>query len=46
MDRTNWNTKAQGRAARLARAAQALGPQLAGKRVATEAIGPLLEAVL
>src|SRR5437016_5989765 len=46
MDGINWNTKADNRAARLARAAAALGTQLAGKRVATEAIGTLLEAVL
>jgi malonate decarboxylase alpha subunit len=46
MDRVNWNTKAENRAARLARAAQALGPQLRGKHVATEAIAALLEAVI
>jgi malonate decarboxylase alpha subunit len=46
MDRMNWNTKAENRAARLARAAQALGADLAGRRVATEAVGKLLEAVL
>ena len=46
MDRMNWNTKAENRAARLARAANALGADLAGKHVATEAIGKLLEAVL
>ncbi len=46
MDRLNWNTKADNRAARLERAAQALGPQLRGKHVATEAIGALLEAVI
>src|SRR3954451_15306910 len=46
MDRINWNTKADNRAARLARAAAALGKQLTGKRVATEAIATLLEAVL
>src|SRR5947209_3974054 len=46
MDRINWHTKADNRAARLARAAAALGKQLTGKRVATEAIGRLLEAVL
>ncbi|WP_394789738.1 malonate decarboxylase subunit alpha [Rhodoferax sp.] len=46
MDRLNWNTKAENRAARLARAAQALGPQLRGKHVATEAIAALLEAVI
>src|SRR4051794_1423597 len=46
MDRMNWNTKALNRAERLGRAHHALGAQLAGKRVATEAIGTLLEAVL
>ena len=46
MDRVNWNTKADNRTARLARAAQALGPQLRGKHVATEAIAALLEAVI
>src|SRR3954451_1403900 len=46
MDRINWNTRADNRAARLARAAASLGKQLAGKRVATEAIVALLEAVL
>ena len=46
MDRLNWNTKADNRAARLVRAAQALGPYLRGKYVATEAIGMLLEAVI
>jgi malonate decarboxylase alpha subunit len=46
MDRMNWNTKADNRAARLARVAEALGPQRSGKRVTTEAIVPMLEAVL
>uniref|UniRef100_UPI000D34D975 malonate decarboxylase subunit alpha n=1 Tax=unclassified Variovorax TaxID=663243 RepID=UPI000D34D975 len=46
MDPMNWNTKAENRAARLARAANALGADLAGKRVGTEAIGRLLHAVL
>ncbi len=46
MDRMYWNHKAQGRAVRLARAADALGPRLSGRRVAAEAIGTLLEAVL
>ena len=41
-----WNTKALGRAERLARARAELGPQLTGKRVATAAIGALLEATL
>ena len=41
-----WNQQAQSRARRLARAAHALGPQLTGKRVATEAIVTLLSAVL
>ncbi|HEX3140871.1 MAG TPA: malonate decarboxylase subunit alpha [Rhizobacter sp.] len=43
MDRKNWNTKADNRAARLARVADALGTQRTGKRVATEAIVALLE---
>lgn len=42
----DWNTRADRRSARLARAAQALGPRLAGKRVAAEAIVTLLHAVL
>ncbi|GAB3661333.1 malonate decarboxylase subunit alpha [Ramlibacter alkalitolerans] len=46
MDRLNWNTKAIDRADRLARAAHALGPRLAGKVVATDAIVQLLEATL
>ena len=46
MQATHWNTRAQQRNARLARAAQALGPQLRGKQVAAEAIGLLLQAVL
>ncbi|MBW8775696.1 MAG: malonate decarboxylase subunit alpha [Stenotrophomonas sp.] len=46
MDRMNWNTKALNRADRLARARHALGSQLAGKRVATEAVQTLLEATL
>ena len=46
MDRMNWNTKTTQRQARLARAAQALGPQLVGKLAAAEAIGALLEAVI
>ncbi|HEX6704810.1 MAG TPA: malonate decarboxylase subunit alpha [Albitalea sp.] len=46
MDRMNWNTKAIARADRLARARHELGSRLAGKRVATEAIGTLLEATI
>jgi malonate decarboxylase alpha subunit len=46
MDRTNWNTKALNRADRLARARHELGAKLLGKRVATEAIGALLEATI
>ena len=46
MDRMNWNTRAENRAARLARVHEALGPRLSGKRVATEAIVALLESAL
>ena len=46
MDRMNWNTKANNRAERLARVADALGPQRIGKRVTTEAVVALLEAAL
>lgn len=46
MNSSSWTTRADDRAARLARAAAALGTRLAGKQVATEAIGTLLEAVL
>ncbi len=46
MDRMNWNTKADNRAARLARVADALGGRLTGKRVATDAVVALLEAAL
>src|ERR1700704_6434470 len=46
MDRMIWNTKTANRNARLARVSQALGTQRAGKCVATEAIGQLLEAAL
>jgi malonate decarboxylase alpha subunit len=41
-----WNSQAQGRTRRLNRAAQTLGSQLNGKRVATEAATQLLTAVL
>ncbi|MDP9901741.1 malonate decarboxylase subunit alpha [Variovorax ginsengisoli] len=41
-----WNTKADDRNARLARASSALGTGLVGKRVDADAIGTLLEAVL
>jgi malonate decarboxylase alpha subunit len=46
MDRKNWNTKADNRAARLARVADALGAPRTGKRVAPEAVVALLEAAL
>jgi malonate decarboxylase alpha subunit len=46
MNAINWNTKADNRAARLARVERALGTQQSGKRVATEAIVALLEAAL
>jgi len=46
MNPRTWTSKADNRAQRLARAAAALGTRLAGKQVATEAIGGLLEAVL
>jgi len=46
MNSRNWNSKAQGRAARLARASAALGTRLVHKRVASEAIVGLLEAVI
>jgi malonate decarboxylase alpha subunit len=46
MKRTHWNTKADNRAARLARVVEALGARLNGKRVATEAVVALLEAAL
>nr|WP_145552660.1 malonate decarboxylase subunit alpha [Variovorax boronicumulans] len=46
MKPTDWNTRAQQRTARLARAAQALGPQLRGKVVAADAVTRLLQAVL
>jgi len=46
MDRINWNTKADNRAARLARVADSLGGQRSGKRVATEGVVALLEAAL
>ncbi|GAA4349508.1 malonate decarboxylase subunit alpha [Variovorax defluvii] len=46
MNSSPWNTKAEDRAARLARAARALGTRLAGKRVDADAVGTLLEAVL
>ena len=43
---TTWTSKADDRAARLARAAEALGKRLAGKRVETDAIATLLEAAI
>lgn len=42
----SWTSKADDRNARLARVAAALGNRLAGKRVETEAVAALLEAVL
>lgn len=42
----DWNTRADNRAARLARAADALGPQLAGRQVDAAGITALLEAVI
>ena len=46
MNTHSWTSKADDRNARLARASGALGTLLVGKRVETEAIGRLLEAVL
>lgn len=46
MDRLNWNTKATDRAARLSRAAEALGRDAQGKAVPAGAIVRLLEAML
>ena len=47
MDRMNWHTKADNRAARMARASEALGSeQLTGKCIAPDAIVTLLDAVL
>ncbi|OUM01629.1 malonate decarboxylase subunit alpha [Variovorax sp. JS1663] len=46
MNSSPWNLKAEDRAARLARAATALGTRLDGKRVDADAVGTLLEAVL
>jgi malonate decarboxylase alpha subunit len=46
MNSRSWTSKADDRAARLARAAAALGARLAGKRVETQAIATLLETVL
>lgn len=46
MQTTKWNTKAVDRSQRLGRVASALGTQHSGKRVATEAVVTLLEAVL
>jgi malonate decarboxylase alpha subunit len=46
MTHRNWNSRADNRAARLARAAQALGARLRGKLLSADAIGPLLEAVI
>jgi malonate decarboxylase alpha subunit len=41
-----WTTRADNRAARLARVAEALGPRLSGKLAASEAITALLEAAI
>ncbi|MFM2343215.1 MAG: malonate decarboxylase subunit alpha [Pseudomonadota bacterium] len=46
MDHSPWNQRQQDRQARLARAAEALGPRLGGKRVETAAVVDLLHAVL
>jgi malonate decarboxylase alpha subunit len=46
MTTRNWTTRADNRAARLARAAQALGARLRGKLAPAEAITELLEAVI
>ncbi|MFM2340899.1 MAG: hypothetical protein RLZZ592_552 [Pseudomonadota bacterium] len=46
MDHSRWTTRADHRAARLARAAQALGPRLTGRQVATDAVADLLHAVI
>ena len=46
MEATQWNTRAVNRAQRLAHAHTALGRQLQGKRVATDAVVALLESVL
>jgi malonate decarboxylase alpha subunit len=46
MTHRNWNSRADNRAARLARAGQALGTRLRGKLLSADAIGPLLEAVI
>ena len=46
MTHRNWNSRADNRAARLARAGQALGERLRGKLLSADAIGPLLEAVI
>jgi malonate decarboxylase alpha subunit len=46
MTARTWTTRADNRAARLARAAQALGPRLRGKLVQSDAITELLEAVI
>lgn len=46
MTARTWTARADNRAARLARAAQALGPRLRGKLVPDDAITELLEAVI
>ena len=46
MNSSQWTTRADNRALRLARAATALGTRLTGKLVATDAIDVLLDAVL
>ncbi|KDB52612.1 malonate decarboxylase, alpha subunit [Sphaerotilus natans subsp. natans DSM 6575] len=46
MDHRPWNQRQQDRQARLARAAEALGPRLSGRHVATGAVTDLLHAVI
>jgi malonate decarboxylase alpha subunit len=46
MNPKTWTTRADDRATRVARASQALGPRLAGKLAATDAVTELLEAVI
>ncbi len=46
MNAPAWNLRDRQRRERKARVAEALGPRLQGRRVATDAVVPLLEAVL
>ncbi|MGA0612781.1 malonate decarboxylase subunit alpha [Caldimonas sp. KR1-144] len=46
MNARTWTTRADNRAARLARVAQALGPRLKGKVAATQAVTELLESAI